>query len=91
MSVGDAPATALRRSDVLDGGKDGPIVQPGKSADSQIVIRREGARHPVTFSEIDYEGVLTVTDPEKLTAALFGGIGRARAYGCGLMLVRPAR
>ena len=33
---------------------------------------------------------LTVTDPIKLCAALFNGIGKANAYGCGLMLIRRA-
>ena len=56
----------------------------------QVIIRKDGASKPITFSEIDYEGVLTVADPTKLTAALFTGVGKARSYGCGLMLVRPA-
>ncbi len=55
----------------------------------QIVVPKKGTRKPVTFAEIDYEGVLAVTDSTKLTAALFSGIGKARSYGCGLMLVRP--
>jgi CRISPR system Cascade subunit CasE len=29
-----------------------------------------------------------VTDPERFTAALVNGIGKARAFGCGLMLIR---
>lgn len=49
-----------------------------------------GGKKPIEFSEIDFAGVLTVADPEKLRAALFTGIGRARAYGCGLMLIRRA-
>ena len=56
---------------------------------NQVIIRKDDAREPITFSEIDYEGVLTVADPAKLTAALFTGVGKARSYGCGLMLVRP--
>ena len=56
----------------------------------QVIIRKDEARKPITFAEIDYEGVLTVADPAKLTAALFNGVGKARSYGCGLMLVRPA-
>jgi CRISPR system Cascade subunit CasE len=56
----------------------------------QIVIRRRDGCRPVIFSEIDFDGVLTVTDPARLTQALLAGVGKARAYGCGLMLVRPA-
>ena len=55
-----------------------------------VLVNVNGVRKPITFSEIDYEGVLTVADPAKLTAALFTGVGKARSYGCGLMLVRPA-
>lgn len=43
---------------------------------------------PIRFSSVDYEGVLSVTDPERFTAALVNGIGKARAFGCGLMLIR---
>ncbi len=55
----------------------------------QIVVRKPGPRKSVEFSEIEYEGVLTVTDPARFTAALYNGVGKAKAYGCGLMLVRP--
>jgi len=40
------------------------------------------------FSSVDFVGDLEVIDVEKFTKAVFGGIGRARAFGCGLMLVK---
>jgi CRISPR system Cascade subunit CasE len=40
------------------------------------------------FSSVDFTGNLEVTDVEKFTKALLGGIGRAKAFGCGLLLVR---
>lgn len=40
------------------------------------------------FSSVDFLGDLKITDVEKFTKALFGGIGRAKAFGCGLMLVK---
>lgn len=40
------------------------------------------------FSSVDFLGDLKITDIEKFTNALFKGIGRAKAFGCGLMLVR---
>lgn len=40
------------------------------------------------FSSVDFLGDLETTDVEKFTKVLFGGIGRAKAFGCGLMLVR---
>ncbi len=48
--------------------------------------RRKG--RPIRFSSINYDGILMVTDPERLLRTLFEGIGRSRAFGCGLMLVR---
>lgn len=42
----------------------------------------------IRFSSVDYEGVITVTDPERLRAALFNGVGRSRAFGCGMIMVR---
>lgn len=46
--------------------------------------RREGA----TFGILDLTGVLAVTDPDTFLAALAAGFGRAKAWGCGLMLIR---
>ncbi|WP_409456193.1 type I-E CRISPR-associated protein Cas6/Cse3/CasE [Tamilnaduibacter salinus] len=42
----------------------------------------------IRFSSVDYEGVITVADPERLRAALFNGVGRSRAFGCGMLMVR---
>jgi CRISPR system Cascade subunit CasE len=39
------------------------------------------------FNSVDFLGDLEITDVEKFTKALFGGVGRAKAFGCGLMLV----
>ncbi len=52
-------------------------------------VWRRGAE-PVRFSTIDYEGVARVENPARLQAAMAHGVGRARRYGCGLLLVRPA-
>ncbi|MBP1148342.1 type I-E CRISPR-associated protein Cas6/Cse3/CasE [Methylocaldum sp. RMAD-M] len=44
---------------------------------------------PVTFSTLDFQGELTVTEPIAFVEhALFSGIGPAKAFGCGLLLVR---
>ena len=40
------------------------------------------------FSSVNFLGNLEIIDVEKFTKALFGGLGRAKAFGCGLMLVR---
>ena len=49
--------------------------------------RREGA----TIGILDLIGLIEVTSPEVFLSALAGGFGRAKAWGCGLMLIRRAR
>ena len=44
----------------------------------------------IRYSSLDFHGMLSVIEPEKLTNALVNGIGPAKAFGCGLMLVRRA-
>ena len=47
--------------------------------------RRAGKIVPLTF-----EGMLRVENPEALQALMQKGIGAAKAFGCGLLLVRRA-
>ncbi|GHJ47248.1 type I-E CRISPR-associated protein Cas6/Cse3/CasE [Catellatospora sp. TT07R-123] len=44
----------------------------------------------VTLVTATYDGILTVTDPTVFRQALTGGIGHAKAYGCGLLTIAPA-
>lgn len=46
--------------------------------------RQRGPR----FGVLDLEGLIEVTDPAALVAKLAQGFGRAKAFGCGLMLIR---
>jgi CRISPR system Cascade subunit CasE len=41
----------------------------------------------VTLRTATFEGLLTVTDVELFKQALISGIGRAKAYGCGLLTI----
>lgn len=45
---------------------------------------KHGAR-PVTLTTVTYDGILQVTDDTDFRNALIGGIGHAKAYGCGLL------
>ncbi|WP_225391738.1 type I-E CRISPR-associated protein Cas6/Cse3/CasE, partial [Escherichia coli] len=40
-------------------------------------------------SSVDYTGMLTVTDPGLFLQRLSQGYGKSRAFGCGLMLIKP--
>jgi CRISPR system Cascade subunit CasE len=44
---------------------------------------------PITFSTVEINGVLTVNEPEVfIEKGLYNGIGPAKGFGCGLMLVK---
>lgn len=67
------------------------VVTDPTSPEAPTVTRRghqrfvhEDQRH-VTQAHATFEGVLTVTNPPDLVTALTTGMGRSRAYGCGLM------
>jgi len=53
-------------------------------------IARTG-KPPAAFATLDFQGEIIVTDPAMFVPALCSGFGRARAFGCGLMLIRRAR
>ena len=60
------------------------------------VINREydklyHSKHSVKLSKVTFSGTLHITDIEKFSSMLVNGIGRERAYGCGLMTVMPVQ
>jgi CRISPR system Cascade subunit CasE len=48
-----------------------------------------GAARKIQFSTVELQGQLTVRQPDAFVQALYQGVGPAKAFGCGLMLVRP--
>jgi CRISPR system Cascade subunit CasE len=44
----------------------------------------------IDISTLDFSGVLKITDPAAFLRALYHGFGHAKAFGCGLMLIRRA-
>lgn len=53
--------------------------------------QHRGKGGALRFSTVDFSGHLLVTDPMALRHALLHGIGHAKAFGCGLLLLRPIR
>lgn len=48
-------------------------------------------KHQATIHAAVFEGHLTITEPERFKHTLLFGIGRAKAYGCGLLTIaRPS-
>ena len=55
----------------------------------QLRVSRQGSA-AMSFSTLDFEGLLTVSDPGAFLPGIVRGFGAAKAYGCGLMLIRRA-
>ena len=53
-----------------------------------IQIGRGSSAAPIRVSVLRFNGLLEVTDPARFLEAIAFGFGRARAFGCGLMLIR---
>lgn len=76
--------------------KHGFSVPDGPSGTTELTIterrteRFSRGNSRVTLTVAAYEGHLRVTDPALLRAALTHGIGRAKAYGCGLITLAAA-
>ena len=77
---------------VDDEGSDGAVMVVHRERPVFNRRRSEGeGRDRVTINRTVYEGVLHITDPEPLRRALIAGIGRSKAYGCGLMTLARVR
>lgn len=50
-----------------------------------MVFKRQGKN--ITIGVATFEGLLKVTDSKKLVDSMTSGIGRAKAYGCGLLTI----
>jgi len=50
----------------------------------------EHKRRFARFGVLDFEGLIEVTDPSLFLPQLAEGFGKAKAFGCGLMLIRRA-
>lgn len=61
----------------------GPVVREREVAQ----FRRAAGR--VTLARATFEGQLVIKDADLLRQALLGGLGSAKAYGCGLLTLAP--
>ena len=56
----------------------------------QFEIGRDGRKRSIRVSVLTFDGFLVIRDPGTFLRELPEGFGRARAFGCGLMLIRRA-
>lgn len=60
------------------------------TARGPVRARRPGARSPIAFIATNLIGTLRVSDPLALLETIGAGVGRSKAFGCGLLcLSRP--
>ncbi|WP_225844913.1 type I-E CRISPR-associated protein Cas6/Cse3/CasE [Streptomyces sp. HPF1205] len=80
---------------VVETPADKRVLQHGD--EHQLVVRDQRAlrfakaseQRTVTLTTVTYDGLLRVTDPAALRRTLTQGLGKAKAYGCGLMTLAP--
>lgn len=56
----------------------------------QMKFYKKGLSDPIKISTLCFTGILTVINPEQfINEALFKGLGPAKSFGCGLLLIKP--
>lgn len=66
-----------------------PAGMTGVQISQREKLRFRRGTHDVTIVRARYEGGLEIDDVDLLREALVHGVGRAKAYGCGLMTLAP--
>jgi CRISPR system Cascade subunit CasE len=57
---------------------------------TQVAVERKRGR-PAGFSVLDLAGEIAIVDPSAFLSKLTRGFGSAKAFGCGLMLIRRVK
>ena len=63
--------------------------EPSVKVTNRQLSRFKRRNSHISLSVVQFDGLLTVTDPEKLRGILTDGLGRGKAYGCGLLTLAP--
>lgn len=77
-------------SDEVEADSDGGIAGAILVSERETVRFRRGEQR-VTLARAQFDGKLEVVDATMLREALVSGIGRGKAYGCGLLTIAPAQ
>jgi CRISPR system Cascade subunit CasE len=66
------------------------VARPQLQVDRIDVLQfSDKQQRPVTIGQAHIQGLLRVSDPQQFKTSFIQGIGRARAYGCGLLQIVP--
>ena len=66
-------------------GSENLIVGP----DERIETRKKSGSAPIVFHAAEVSGLLIVLEANTFLTTVLNGVGRAKSFGCGLMLLRP--
>ncbi len=64
------------------------VVESSLSQNGYCQHRLRNKGREIAYSSLDYQGVATVTDAQCLQQVLLEGVGHAKGFGCGLLLVK---
>ncbi|AUG99241.1 type I-E CRISPR-associated protein Cas6/Cse3/CasE [Prodigiosinella confusarubida] len=53
-------------------------------------LYKPGQENAIQFSSVDFDGLLRITDVSRFMTAVQQGLGKSKALGCGLLLLRRA-
>lgn len=88
-----APSWGVRilpaRTDATSTGEDGRPLDVRISARQRLSFARKGGQR-VTLQVVTYEGHVAVEELAPLQDVLISGVGKAKAYGCGLLTLAPS-
>lgn len=97
MRLVEQEAWVARKGD-LHGFEVPPLVRPTESSEARFDVRvsqeqmlrgKQHAGNGIRVYAVLFDGLLTVTDPEKFRVGLHTGIGHGKAMGLGLLSVVP--
>lgn len=66
-------------------GEQGPLLDVSRRQQESFTKGEQGSKQRATITRVQFDGILEVSDPRVLSVAMLNGIGRAKAYGCGLL------
>lgn len=68
---------------------DGPHEEAALQVVDRSMLRFVKGGNRVVVSSVTFEGILEISDADALVHTLTHGLGRAKAYGCGLLTLAP--
>ena len=97
----EKPGVTLQKAEIMQQAGFEWLAQKGEATGFSICaedIRADGylqhrfektkGNYEIRISTLDFTGLLTVTDPDLFVRALFYGIGPAKGFGCGMMMIK---